>query len=151
MSKTGTVRFEIVPGHPHHGKPVVVLGGVKFKRGVAVVTADDAAKVEPVLTKYHNVGIVGSPEHEEFTRLYAGAVDTADERDTEGKVVKKGKKLTKEQREAAIAKAHVEIEEEKRQAHEAALFGDEEAEELAEINGVRSGTPAAVGGPQAQS
>ena len=135
MSKTGTVRFEIVEGHPHHGKPVVVLGGVKFKRGVAVVTADDAAKVEPVLTKFHNVAIVGSPEHEEFKRLYAGAIDA--------KSVDAKKK--------AIEKAHAEIEEEKRHAREAALFGDEEDEELAEINGVRSGTPAAVGGPQSQS
>jgi hypothetical protein len=116
---TGTVRFVIAPGHPHYGKKLVVLGGVKFKNGSARVTAEDAAKIEPILVNFHNVAIEGSAQHEEFVRLYAGA---ADETDEEGKVTKK---KTPAQKAKAIADAHEEIQAEKLDALMAVAMGDD--------------------------
>lgn len=133
---TGTVRFVIAPGHPHYGKKLVVLGGVKFKNGTALVTAEDAAKIEPILVHFNNVGIEGSAQHDEFVRLYAGAAPDKD-----------GKKLSVDKAKKAIAEAHEQIQQEKLDALMAAAMGDaEDEEELAEIAGVRSGTKVVPGG-----
>lgn len=135
MAKTGTVRFVIAPGHPHHGKRLVVLGGVKFKDGAARVTTDDAQKVESMLANFYNVALEGSQQHEEFVRLYAGAAPDEN-----------GRKPSKAKVEQAVEKAHAEIEQEKFDRKLAVLMGDDdEEEEMAEIGGIPSGTPVTPG------
>lgn len=139
--QTGAVRFVIPPGHPHYGKRLVVLGDVEFTNGKAIVTAEDAAKIKPILENFHNVSIEGSEKHDEFVRLYAGAVDETDE---EGKVTKR---KSQTQKAKAIADAHEEIQKEKLDALMSVALGEvDEGEQLARIGGVRSGTAVTPGG-----